>query len=54
MDSEDVQIELVWEAIDKFKEAEILAKGEDVEVVCMALVEIGCVYYKLVAIILCY
>ena len=39
-------MDLVWSAMDKFKEAEILAKGENIEIVCQALVKIGIIYFK--------
>jgi hypothetical protein len=45
-DEESVNYDLVWDALDKFKEAELLSKGEDVELLCMALFHQGRVYDK--------
>ena len=36
-DDEFINMDLVWDAYDKYKEAEILSKGEDVEILCMSL-----------------
>ena len=36
-EDEFVNLDLVWGAYDKYKEAEILSKGEDVEILCMSL-----------------
>jgi hypothetical protein len=43
-DEELVNYDLVWDALDKFKEAELLSKGEDVELLCMALFYQGRVF----------
>ena len=36
-EDEFINVDLVWGAYDKYKEAEILSKGEDVEILCMSL-----------------
>ena len=36
-EEEHINIDLVWDAYDKYKEAELLSRGEDVEILCMSL-----------------
>ena len=43
-DEENLKMDVVFFALDKFKEAEVLSKGEDVELLCMALTKTGMVY----------
>ena len=36
-EEESLNLDLVWDAYDKYKEAELLSKGEDVEILCLSL-----------------
>ncbi len=40
-----VSVDLVFSALDRLKEAELLSKGEDVELLCRSLAQEGVIYY---------
>ncbi len=40
-----VSVDLVFSALDRLKEAELLSKGEDVELLCRSLAKEGVIYY---------
>ena len=43
---ETLKLDLVFDAVDKFRRAVDLARGEEVEIVCMAYTKIAKVYLK--------
>ena len=43
---EDLNLELVWLVIDKFRHAVALSRGHDVEIMCIAFTRIAWVYLK--------
>ena len=43
---ESIKLDLVFDAVDKFRRAVDLARGKDTEIVCMAYTKIAYVYLK--------